>query len=156
MKALLRIRIDPGKLHSLSWKELGIRFLFGGLITAAVGIIGKAYGPVVAGLFLAFPAILPASLTLIAQHEGERAAGVDAVGSQLGSCGMAAFAVAIWALATRTPAWLVLLVAMAAWIVVSSLAWPIFDLLRHRVHAVDHRSRQPLESDSQRWGVAKR
>ena len=154
--ALKRITADPEKVKKISWKQYGVRFLFGGIISAVVGIIGKAYGPAVAGLFLAFPAILPASLTLISEHEGERAAGVDAVGAQLGSFAMVAFGIAIWGLASGAPAWLVLLVAMIAWIVVAIAAWPVYELVRHKLHSVDHPSPQHLESDNQRWGVAKR
>ena len=38
---------------------------FGGLITALAGVIAKQFGPAVGGLFLAFPAMFPASATLI-------------------------------------------------------------------------------------------
>jgi hypothetical protein len=41
------------------------RSIFGGLATAVAGVIAKEYGPSVGGLFLAFPAIFPASATLI-------------------------------------------------------------------------------------------
>jgi hypothetical protein len=37
-----------------------------GAITAAAGLIAGLYGPTIGGLFLAFPSILPASLTLVA------------------------------------------------------------------------------------------
>jgi hypothetical protein len=42
-------------------------------------------------LFLAFPSILPASLTLVVQHDGRRAAADDALGSVVGAVGLAAF-----------------------------------------------------------------
>ena len=79
-----------------------MRFGFGGLITAVAGLIAKEYGPVVGGLFLAFPAIFPASATLIEKHERERkeqrgpngvdrgrkAVSADAGGAAIGSVGL--------------------------------------------------------------------
>ena len=41
-------------------------------MTVLAGVIAKKFGPVVGGLFLAFPAIFPASATLIEKHERER------------------------------------------------------------------------------------
>jgi hypothetical protein len=65
----MRVRIEPGALHQTKWFEYAIRFVIGGAITVITGILAKSYGPVVGGLFLAFPAILPASATLISKHE---------------------------------------------------------------------------------------
>src|SRR5215470_10834004 len=45
------------------------RFLFGGAVTLAAGIVAKQCGAEVGGLFLAFPALFPATITLIAAHE---------------------------------------------------------------------------------------
>jgi hypothetical protein len=36
----------------------------GGLVTVITGIVAKNWGPVIGGLFLAFPAIFPASATI--------------------------------------------------------------------------------------------
>lgn len=47
----------------------------GCLITVATGMIAKKYGPGIGGLFLAFPAILPASATLIEKHEKQKEEG---------------------------------------------------------------------------------
>jgi hypothetical protein len=82
--------------------ELGVRFLFRGLCTVAAGLMARRYGPAIGGLFLAFPAILPASATLIQAHEKEKkaqigsdgtrrgrmSASVDAAGAALGCCGL--------------------------------------------------------------------
>jgi hypothetical protein len=84
--------------------EYAVRFLVGGLITAAAGIIAKKFGPTVGGLFLAFPAIFPAGATLIEKHEKQRKEneglqgterGREAArvaGSAIGSLGLFAFA----------------------------------------------------------------
>jgi hypothetical protein len=36
------------------------------------GLLAKQFGPVFGGLFLAFPAIFPASVTLVEKHEREK------------------------------------------------------------------------------------
>src|SRR5881398_2408468 len=86
--------------------EYALRFLFGGLIPAVAGIIAKKFGPGVGGLFLAFPAIFPASATLIEKHEKQKkeseglrgterareAVSVDAAGAAMGSIGLLVFA----------------------------------------------------------------
>jgi hypothetical protein len=104
--------------------------VFGGIITAAVGIVGKAWGPAVAGLFLAFPAILPASMTLVEKHEDRKAAGRDAIGAAAGSVGLVAFAVVIWALGAHWLAAIVLVVALVVWLAVSIGTWWIAMRLR--------------------------
>src|SRR5437762_13087558 len=90
------IQVDPSTLGQTKWHEYAVRFLFGGLITAIAGIIAKKFGPGVGGLFLAFPAIFPASATLIEKHEKQKkereglqgterareAVSVDAAGAQ--------------------------------------------------------------------------
>src|SRR3954465_13072328 len=98
----MRIRIDLSSLRQTKWHDYAVRFLFGGLVTALAGIIARKFGPGVGGLFLAFPAIFPASATLIEKHEkkkkkclglngvrrGRSAASVDAAGSSMGSIGL--------------------------------------------------------------------
>ena len=54
------------------WRETILRFVLGGLATAATGLIADIWGPVKGGLFLALPAIFCASVTLIEKHERER------------------------------------------------------------------------------------
>lgn len=66
------VRIDLSALRSIKWHEYLTRFALGGLITVATGLIGKAFGPVTAGLFLALPAIFPASATLLEKHQREK------------------------------------------------------------------------------------
>ena len=41
-------------------------------MTVVAGLIAARFGPVIGGLFLAFPAIFPASATLIEKHVRER------------------------------------------------------------------------------------
>src|SRR5207248_11696241 len=64
-----KIVIDFSGLRQTTWQQYSARFLVGGIITALVGLIGRRFGPGIGGLFLAFPAIFPASATLIEKHE---------------------------------------------------------------------------------------
>lgn len=123
-----------------------MRFLFGGAVTAIVGVIGKVYRPAVAGLFLAFPAILPASVTLIEKHEtsnrcragfhaahrGRAVASVYVAGTAMGSLGLLVFAVLTWKLVPIISAWAVIAIACAAWFGTSFAVWRLRKHLRRR------------------------
>src|ERR1700733_11735297 len=99
----MNIEVDMSALQKTKWYEYLVRFLFGGAITVVTGLIAKRYGPSFGGLFLAFPAIFPASATLVEKHEkekklqagisktirGQQAAALDARGATLGSVGLA-------------------------------------------------------------------
>jgi uncharacterized protein DUF3147 len=133
----MQIKVDPSVLGQTKWYEYAVRFLFGGLITAVAGIIAKKFGPGVGGLFLAFPAIFPASATLIEKHEkqkkereglqgtqrGREAASIDAAGSAMGSIGLFVFALLVWQFAPRHSTRTVLTGASLAWLTVSVLIW---------------------------------
>lgn len=109
-------------LTKTRWSEYVVRFAFGGAVSVATGVIANAYGPSVGGLFLAFPAILPASLTLLKDHDGRAQAVQAAAGSRLGALGLIAFAAA----ATRLSAFgagACLVGAAAAWAIVSVMLW---------------------------------
>lgn len=134
-------------LRETRWYEYAIRFVLGGATTVLAGLIGARLGPVVGGLFLAFPAIFPASATMIERHErerkekagllgvrrGQQAAALDALGATLGSIGLTAFAVVIWQLIKVSPA-LALFLAMLFWFGVSILAWRARRRQRGRRH----------------------
>jgi hypothetical protein len=105
----MRIEVDSSGLRQSKWYEYLLRFLFGGTVTALAGIIAKRFGPGIGGLFLAFPAILSASATLIEKHERQKkeragkngvraklAAGVDSIGASMGAVGLAVFALIVW------------------------------------------------------------
>ncbi len=135
----MRIKIDASAVQKTRWYELAVRFLFGGLITAAAGMIAKECGAGIGGLFLAFPAIFPASATLIEKHEkqkkeragfhdsvrGRKAASADAAGATIGGLGLLAFAWVVKQFLSTHPAWLVLIGATGIWLAVSLLLWQI-------------------------------
>jgi hypothetical protein len=133
----MRIGLNFSTVTETRWYELAVRFLLGGLITAATGIIGKKFGPSVGGLFLAFPAIFPASATLIDKHEKEKKeqaglngrgrarqlVSIDAAGTAMGSVGLFVFALLVSQLITRHNPWLVMAGSTVAWMVVSGALW---------------------------------
>jgi hypothetical protein len=133
----MKVSADFSALKKIKWYEYAVRLLLGGSVTVIAGLLAKRYGPVFGGLFLAFPAIFPASATLVEKHErqkkqragivkstrGQQAAGMDAAGAALGSIGLAAFALVIWKL---LPVWnggATFAAAVAAWLCVSFALW---------------------------------
>ena len=106
--------------------EYLVRFAFGGSLTAITGLIAHAWGPAVGGLFLAFPAILPASLTLVARHEGRAKAAREARGAVLGAVALGVFAITTSLLAVHASPVVSLTVATTAWIAVSVVLWWAF------------------------------
>lgn len=135
----MSVHVDLNSIKITKPHEYAVRFLFGGLITATTGLIAKKYGPSIAGLFLAFPAIFPATATLIAKHEKERkqraghndirrgraAASVDAAGTSLGTLGLTVFALVAWHLLPHHNFIVVLLIAAVSWLAVSVLLWQV-------------------------------
>jgi hypothetical protein len=133
----MRIEVNLSALNETRWYEFAVRIVFGGLITVAAGIIAKRLGPSIGGLFLAFPAILPASTTLIEKHRreerqkagldgtvrGREIASLDARGAAMGSIGLASFALIVWQFLDNHAAWLVLPAATIVWFLVSAAIW---------------------------------
>jgi hypothetical protein len=143
----MRIKINLAALKETHWSEYLLRFLFGGAVTIGTGLLAKKFGPALGGLFLAFPAIFPAGVTLVQKHEsekkkhrlgivdherGRKAAALEARGAAMGSIGLAVFAGSAWMLLTRSGAPWSLLAALAAWVAISIFVWRI-GKLRHRV-----------------------
>jgi hypothetical protein len=142
----MKVKIDAAGLGQSKWYEYAVRFAFGGIITALTGLIAKRFGPEVGGVFLAFPAILPATASLIEKHEkqkkqragkngevrGRKAAGVDAAGATMGGMGLAIFALVVWHRLPHSSLWLVLCEATIAWFVTSVSVWFIREKLWRR------------------------
>jgi hypothetical protein len=131
------IKINWPSLKDTKPSEYAVRFLFGGLATVVAGLIARRYGPGIGGLFLAFPAIFPASATLIESHEkkrkaainsdgrsrGRMAASLDSSGASLGCVGLIAFAYVLWRWLDGHNAWLMISVASALWLSIAYLLW---------------------------------
>jgi len=132
---MIGIKLDA--LKEIKPHEIAVRFAFGGLCTVAAYLIGKRFGPATGGLFLAFPAIFPATASLIDKHEREQkaevgedgtvrgrlAAAVDAAGTSIGCVGLMGFALVVWRCLPVQRASLVLIEALLAWITLSVGFW---------------------------------
>ena len=119
----MKPQIDPEGLGKAELWEYLVRFGFGGAVTACTGLIAQRYGPAIGGIFLAFPAILPASLTLVERHDGRRDAADDARGSVLGAVALFVFAVVALLSVNVCPSPLTLAAATAAWCVAALALW---------------------------------
>jgi Ca2+/H+ antiporter len=131
------IKISFAALKETTAKDYAIRFVLGGLVTVATGLIATKFGPAVGGLFLAFPAIFPATATLIASQQKEKkervamngemrgrlAVAVEAKGTSLGTLGLVAFLLTAYSLLKNHSLVLALSLAIVAWAAVSVLLW---------------------------------
>jgi hypothetical protein len=127
--------------------EYAMRFLFGGLCTVFAGWIASRYGPSVGGLFLAFPAIFPASASLIEDHErrrkaeigvdgrirGRMAASLDSAGASLGCFGLLGFAFFLRKFLVGHNAYVIIGLAAALWVITASACWILW-IHRPRKH----------------------
>jgi hypothetical protein len=113
---------DLGKIGSVQPGEYLIRFAFGAGISLVAGIVTLVFGARVGGIFLAFPAILPATLTLVEEKEGIRRADKNAGGAVLGAVALVGFAILAYLLLT-TSAPLALVVALLGWSVAALLLY---------------------------------
>jgi len=130
----VRISVDLAPLRQSHVSGHLVRFVIGGAVTVCTGLIAKAAGPKVGGLFLALPAIFPVGLaTIVKLHKkgvpngrGDRArhaAIIEATGASIGSLGLLVFGLVAWIALDRWPTWLALLLAMGAWTGTAVVCW---------------------------------
>jgi hypothetical protein len=133
----MRISFNSTAISKTQWHEYALRFLFGGAITVIAGLLARKFGAIVGGLFLAFPAIFPATATLIEKHEsqkkkkaginggvrGREAAALDASGAATGAIGLAVFGYFVWKTLPIWNAGIVLPTALLIWAAVSISIW---------------------------------
>ena len=133
----MNISVSLSGLAQTKPLEFALRFVFGGIVTALAGLIATQFGPVIGGMFLAFPSIFPATATLIEKHEAKKkkqdgmqgrylakcAAGADAAGAAMGTIGLLAFGMLVWQLSESIAPWLVLAMATTAWFAVAMTVW---------------------------------
>jgi hypothetical protein len=131
------VKFDWSALGRTRWYEYGLRLLLGGLVTVLAGVLADRFGPSVGGLFLAFPAIFPASATLVEKHEeqkkrraginrtsrGRQAAGLDAAGAVLGALSLAAFGWAVYGWLPDLSAPVTITAASALWLALATVLW---------------------------------
>ena len=129
-------QVNPKEVASRKPSDYLTRFAFGAGISLVAGVIGMAFGGVVGGVLLGFPAILPASLTLIEKKEGKEEASVDSIGAIIGAVAMVAFAVVIVLWVTRLGVVPSLLVALVVWLAVAGGLYAIVaTVYRREPHA---------------------
>ena len=133
----MNISVSLSGLAQTKPLEFALRFVFGGIVTALAGLIAAQFGPVVGGIFLAFPSIFPATATLIEKHEAKKkkqegmhgrylakcAAGADAAGAAMGTIGLLAFGMLVWQLSESVAPWMVLTTATIAWFAAAMTVW---------------------------------
>jgi hypothetical protein len=107
------------QIRQLKVTHLLYRFAAGALTSIASGAVTLAAGPRAGGIFLAFPAILAASLTLIADEEDLAVAREDARGAVFGAVAMATFAAIAFVTLSGLPGALALALATAGWLAVA-------------------------------------
>jgi hypothetical protein len=137
----MRVSFHLDALRKTKWSEYAVRFIFGGAVSVVAAALAKHFGPAFGGLFLAFPAIFPASTTLLEKHErqkkakagisatlrGQQSAALDAAGAALGCIGLAGFALNVWKFLPQHSTAPVLVAAAAAWLALSVLSWAIHE-----------------------------
>jgi hypothetical protein len=96
-------------------RVLAVRFIAGATTSVIAGLVTLAFGPRVGGVFLAFPTILAASLTLIEQQDDSAEAREDARGAVLGGCAMALFAAVGTVTFAHVSGAMALALAVVAW-----------------------------------------
>ena len=137
----MRFKLETTSLRQTTPMEYTRRFLFGGLATVVATLIANKWGPVIGGMFLAFPGIFPAGVSLVEKHKIDReaAAGktglasargeasVEAAGASAGTWGLAAFALVVWKESAIHSLPVLLGWAALAWATVSGMAWWVRD-----------------------------
>ena len=147
------VQVKLESLKGIQPHEYAVRFLFGGIVCVLAGLIAKHFGATIGGLFLAFPAIFPASACMVESHEkkhkqragfdGTRrartVAGVDAEGTALGCVGLAAFAFTCALGLGHHPSWVVFCLGMVVWFVTGFTLWYLRKIrLFRRPHGQPH------------------
>ncbi len=133
----MHVGVNIKALRAIALHEYASRFVLGGAITVASAWIAGHYGPVLGGLFLAFPAIFPATATLLEKHQrqekqragitrtsrGRLAAAIDARGAALGALALSAFATFAWWGLPRWGAAPTLAIALILWLSLAAALW---------------------------------
>jgi hypothetical protein len=133
----MRLNLRFDSLKQTKPAEYVSRFVFGGLVTVLAGFVADRFGPVIGGLFLAFPGIFPAGVSLVEKHktlretaQGKRGtrsargqASVEATGASVGTLGLMGFALVLWQGLPMHNFLSMLFTAGGVWIGLSWLFW---------------------------------
>lgn len=114
-----------GNIKETSARELIIRFVAGAATSIASGLVTLGFGPRVGGILLGFPAIMAASLTLIAEEEDAAEAREDARGAIVGACALTLFAAVAALTFGHLPGGVVLAISTAVWAATAMLGYVV-------------------------------
>lgn len=127
--------LDLGQLAKVPVRDYLVRFALGAAISVVAALIANATSARFGGLFLAFPAILPAGLTLTQDEQGTMAADRGALGAILGGVSLVVFAIVAEAALGRLPAGAALVLALGGWLVAALGCYALLALVAP--HACD-------------------
>jgi hypothetical protein len=113
------IGVQLGGACEIRARDLLVRALFGATTSAVAAGVTIAFGPRAGGVFLAFPAILAATVTLIGDEDTAREAREDARGAIVGAAALMVFAAVAVGLFGVLPGGYVLGLAAATWMLVA-------------------------------------
>lgn len=143
---------EAAKLRTVTPRDYLVRFAFGFLISVVSGAVTDVVGPRVGGLFLAFPAILPATVTLLEKKEGLAQAVSDIRGATIGAIGLVAFACLVTGYVQRSPA-LAIGGGLVGWVLVSGLAYLVLRGLVRRLGEKQYLPEIPTSDAAELVGV---
>ena len=124
--------ITPSEIAEHGVKDYAVRFGFGAGIALIAGLLGMWLGPKFGGVFLGFPAILPASLTLIQKKDGKEQAAIDSEGAVLGAIAFVVYAVVVTLAITRWTVLPTVIVALLVWVAVAIALYALARIIFRR------------------------
>jgi hypothetical protein len=120
-----RPALSLGKVKETTTRELIIRFVAGAATSIASGGVTLVFGPRVGGILLGFPAIMAASLTLIAEEEDITEAREDGRGAIVGACALTLFAAVAALTFGHLPGGVVLAISTVVWAAAAMLGYVV-------------------------------
>jgi hypothetical protein len=110
-----RPKFSPGRVRKTPRRDIIVRFLAGAGTSVLSGLATIVFGPHIGGIFLGFPAILAASLTLIEEQGDSAEAREDARGAIVGGLALGLFALVAALAIGHIAGALALILAAGAW-----------------------------------------
>ncbi|GHO82810.1 DUF3147 family protein [Dictyobacter formicarum] len=109
-------QLDLSQLKQIKIKDYILRFFFGGAISVIAALIALLTNGRIGGIFMAFPAILLASLTIINREDGKHKAEEDAKGAIIGALAFVITAIVLSLTLQVLPGMLALFLALVIWL----------------------------------------